>query len=32
MSLFLLIRTDIKKDGLDNKIKEAEVKKTPPAE
>lgn len=28
MSLFLLIRTDIKKDGLDNKIKEAEVKKT----
>jgi hypothetical protein len=31
MSLFLLIRTDIKKDGLDSKIKEAEVKKSPPA-
>ena len=25
MSLFLLIRTDIKKDGLENKIKEVEV-------
>jgi hypothetical protein len=27
MSLFLLIRTDIKKDGLENKIKEAEIKR-----
>jgi len=28
MSLFFLIRTDLKNDGLDSKIKEAEIKKS----
>ncbi len=28
MSLFFLIRTDLKRDGLDNKLKESELKKT----
>jgi hypothetical protein len=27
MSLFFLIRTDLKNDGLDSKIKESELKK-----
>lgn len=27
MSLFFLIRTDLKRDGLDNKLKESELKK-----
>ena len=28
MSLFFLIRTDLKNDGIDSKIKESELKKT----